>query len=344
MSAPNNAPVTPERLMQFAFAFAPPLIIEAAVRNRIFDVLEKGPLDVAQVSQATSTAPRGLQSIMNALIGLGFLSRDSEGRYALTPESAAFLVSTRPGYRGGLFSHISTQLLPKWLQLTDVVRTGKPAISVNQEGAGSEFFEKFVEDIFPMSFGSATVLADVLKVGQATQPLRVLDLAAGSGVWGIALAQKSPHVRVTAVDWPGVLPVTNRLAARFGLVDRFQFVPGDLMAADFGSGHQVATLGHILHSEGEPRSRALLKKTFDALAPGGSVVIAEWLVNEDRTGPPEGLIFGVNMLVNTDVGDTYSFGEISGWLREAGFVDARTVPVPGPSPLIVATKPGRLTG
>jgi hypothetical protein len=158
-------------------------------------------------------------------------------------------------------------------------------------------------------------------------------------VWGIALAQSSQLVHVTAVDWPEVLPVTRKTVARFGLMKRFQFVAGDLLAADFGRNHAVATLGHILHSEGEERSRALLRKTFAALASGGTIAVAEFLVNDERTEPLVGLLFAVNMLVNTDCGDTYSFREISAWLAEAGFVNPRTLEAPGPSPLILATKP-----
>ena len=158
-------------------------------------------------------------------------------------------------------------------------------------------------------------------------------------MWGIALAQGSPRVTVTSVDWAGVLPVTEKAAARFGLADRFSFVAGDLEAADFGKGHNVATLGHILHSEGEARSRSLLRKTFDALAPGGTIAIAEFLVNKDRTGPVGSLFFATNMLVNTDEGDTYSFEEISAWLTEAGFTNPRLLEAPGPSPLLLATKP-----
>jgi hypothetical protein len=148
-------------------------------------------------------------------------------------------------------------------------------------------------------------------------------------------------VRVTAVDWPDVLKVTRRVAARHGLESRYKFVEGDLHRADFGTGHHVATLGHILHSEGEEGSRALLKKTFAALAPGGTVAIAEWLVTEDRTGPAPGLIFGVNMLVNTDRGDVFSFEEIRRWLHEAGFTNARTVEAPAVSPLVLADRPAR---
>ena len=145
--------------------------------------------------------------------------------------------------------------------------------------------------------------------------MRVLDLAAGSGVWGIAIAQGSKEVRVTAVDWPEVIPITRKTVAGFGLADRFSFIAGDLLEADFGTDHTVATLGHILHSEGMERSRALIAKTFHALAPGGTIAIAEFLVNADRTGPLNALFFAVNMLVNTDSGDTYSFEEIRKMVR-----------------------------
>jgi cyclopropane fatty-acyl-phospholipid synthase-like methyltransferase len=159
-------------------------------------------------------------------------------------------------------------------------------------------------------------------------------------VWGIGLAQRSPQVRVTAMDWAGVLDVTRKMAARHGVADRFTFVAGDMRSADFGTGYNVATIGHILHGEGEAHSRSLLKKTHDALAPGGTVVVAEFLVNDERTGPPNGLIFAVNMLIGTDEGDTFSFHEIAGWLREAGFENPRTIDAPGPSPLILAQRRG----
>jgi hypothetical protein len=146
-------------------------------------------------------------------------------------------------------------------------------------------------------------------------------------------------VTVTAVDWPGVLEITRRTVESVGLADRFGYLAGDLADADFGSGYGVATLGHILHSEGAERSKALLKKTFDALAPGGSIVIAEFLVDAERTSNVLGLIFDVNMLVNTGAGQTFSFEEIRTWLEEAGFVKAGLVPAPGPSPLIFADKP-----
>src|SRR4029077_16855585 len=167
----------------------------------------------------------------------------------------------------------------------------------------------------------------------------VLDLAAGSGVWSIAAAKASPHVTVTAVGWPGIIPITKKVPAREGVAPRYRFVAADLHAADFGSGHSLATLGHILHSEGKARSRRLLEKTFDALAPGGTIAIAEILVDADRKGPLPALLFAVNMLVNSESGDTFSFEEITDWLRAAKFGEVRTVEVPGLAPrIILATK------
>lgn len=321
--------------MQVAWGYVPTLVLEAGVRHRVFDILDAGPMNIEQVSAATGASVRGLAAIMNALVGLQFLAKDGEGLYSLTPESATFLVSTKPAFHGGMIRHTSEQLLPKWLSLNEVVATGNPAGAVNREGPGGEFFQQFVTDILPLSYPSAQALARHLNLQSAT----VLDLAAGSGVWGIALAQSSGQVHVTAFDWVTVIPVTRNTVARFGLSDRFSFIEGDLLGTDFGQNYDVATLGHILHSEGEERSRALLAKTYHSLAPGGTIAIAEFLVNADRTGPLNGLLFAVNMLVNTDAGNTYSFEEIGAWLAEAGFVNARLLEAPGPSPLILATKP-----
>lgn len=339
MSATTTTQVTPQRISQLAWAYAAPLILEAAIRHRVFDVLDEGSRSVDELETATGASARGLAAIANALVGMELLAKDAAEMYSLTPESAAFLVRSKPGFMGGLILHTSGHLIPRWLHLNEVVGTGVPVKAVNQEESGSEFFEQFVTDIFPLSYPPAKALAAHLSLSATTAPVSVLDLAAGSGVWGIALAQSSPQVRVTAVDWPAVLPVTQKTVAKFGLSNQFSFTSGDLLKADFGSGYQIATLGQILHSEGEKRSRALLSKAFGVLAPGATIAIQEFLVNKDRTGPITALLFGVNMLVNTDEGNTFSFEEISEWLRDAGFVDPRTLDSPGPSPLILATKP-----
>lgn len=335
---PTGQTVTPERIMQAVWGFTVPLIIESGVKHRVFDLLDKGPRTLEQLTAETGASQRGLRILCNALVGIDLLRKDGD-RYTLTPESQAFLVTGKPGFQGGIFKHISDQLVPAWLKLDEVVRTGKPQRAVNDQTTGGEFFQKFVEDIFPMSYAAATVLAEHLRLPDAKQPVRVLDIAAGSGVWGIALAESSLQVRVTAVDWPAVIPVTKRIAKRHNVADRFTYVEGDMSKVDLGAGHTIATLGHIIHSEGETSSRTLIKRVFDALAPGGTIVISEWTPNQTRTGPANALIFAVNMLVNTDEGDTYTFEEIRSWLSDVGFTAVRQLEAPAPSPLILATKP-----
>jgi SAM-dependent methyltransferase len=324
--------------MQLAWGYAPTFILEAALRHRVFDLLDQSPQTIAQLSKAAGASERGLTALLDALVGLDLLAKKGN-RYALTPESAAFLVSTKPAYFGPFFLHGVGQLIPHWQQLSEAVRTGLPVRAANQQDQGEEFFAEFVESLFPLSYRAAKVLGEHLGIAKAAGPISVLDLGAGSGVWGIALAQLSPHVSVRAVDWPKVLATTRRVADRHGLTGRLHTAAGDLLEADFGTGHHVATIGHILHSEGRERSRKLLQRTFDALAPGGTIAISEFMPNDRRTGPPNALIFAVNMLVHTDAGDTFTFPEMAGWLKEAGFKKPRLLDAPAPSPLVLATKP-----
>ena len=301
-------------------------------------MLDRSPETAATIAERTGCSLRGTRALLDALVGLEFLLRVGE-RYGLTDESAIFLVSTKPSYYGMYFTHMTRQLLPRWTHLAECVKTGRPISNLNDDTEGQKFFSEFVESLFPLHYRAARLVGRHLDIAKATSRVTVLDLGAGSGVWGIALAHQSPHVRIHAVDWPAVLEVTRRIAVRQGVADRLTAVAGDLLQADFGNGHQVAIIGHILHSEGPERSRRLLRRIFDALAPGGNIVISEFLPNEDRTGPPNALIFAVNMLVNTEVGDTFSFGEISSWLTEAGFKNPRLLVAPAPSPLILADRP-----
>jgi len=331
--------VTPARLLQFAWGFAVPLIVDAAVRNGLFDALSRGPKTADALAAEAKISHRGARAALNALTSVELLNKDADGRYALTPESAAFLVSTSPSFMGGMFRHASVQLMPRWLTLNEVVRTGRPAPYAGEEDSRSAHFRELVEDILPLSSPAAHALAEALVSETEGAPVRVLDVGAGSGIWGIALARRSPGVRVTAVDWAGVLEVTKDFAARFGVGDRLETRAGDMFEVDFGADYQIAVLGQILHSFSEVRGRTLLTKLYEALAPGGAIAIAEFLVDEARATQTNSLIFAVNMLVNTTQGDAYSFAEIAAWLKEAGFENLRTMDAPGPAPLILANKP-----
>jgi ubiquinone/menaquinone biosynthesis C-methylase UbiE len=335
----GKPPVTPQRITEMAWGFAPMLMLQAAIKNGVFDVLSAGPKTFDEIVAGTQCSRRGIVALVEALVGFGLLNRRKD-RFGLAPDAAAFMVSSKPGYLGGLVKHFAAQLLDNWRQLPEVVRTGKPATMVDHEDQGAEFFSKFVEDLFNMSFPAAEALAEELAKKPAAHDgrFKILDIAAGSGVWSIPLAKRMTDAHITAVDFAKVLPVTRSVAERHQLGDRLSTIEGDIQSVDFGGGFHVATLGHILHSEGEAKSRRLLKKVYDALAPGGVIAIAEFIPDDDRNGPPYPLLFAVNMLVNTEDGDTFSFKQMSGWLKEIGFKRIRKVEVPSPSPIIVAVK------
>jgi ubiquinone/menaquinone biosynthesis C-methylase UbiE len=339
MSASSNPAVRPDRIMEMIWGYAPPMILATAVHAKVFDLLDAGPKTVDELAKAAGNSARGLRILMNALVGFQFLAKSSDGRYALTPESAAFLVSSKPGYMGKFVEFSGLHSIQTWLPLPEIVRTGKPNAAINQQDEGAAFFQELVEPIFAMSYPSTQAAGHALGLANATSPVKVLDIGTGSGVWGIGLAQLSPQVSVTAQDLPSVLDVTRRMAARFNLTGRFEFLPGDFHTLDFGTGYNLATLGHILHMLSVDECRQLLKKAAGALAPKGTIVISEFLVKEDRSGPPMGLIFAVNMLAHTENGDTYSFEEISGWLKEAGLVNPRKIEPGGPVGLVLADKP-----
>ena len=320
--------------MEMVWGFAPPLIAEAALHNGVFDAMDAGARTVAQIGEKTHTSSRGIAILLDGLVGIGLVQRRGD-TFKLSPDAAAFLVHSKPAFIGGLMKHVSRQLIASWLGLNECVRTGRPNRPVNRESVGGEFFAQFVEDIFNMSFASASAAAEAILKG-ADGAVSVLDIAAGSGVWGIAMARRLPDVRVTAVDWHNVIPVTRRVVEQHNLAGQFDFVEGDILQADFGKGHRVATLGHILHSEGEARSRLLLQRVHAAMAPGGTIVIGEFLPDEGRRGPAVPLIFAVNMLVNTEEGTTFTFKQIASWLKGAGFRRPRLLKIPGPSPLILA--------
>ena len=159
------------------------MIFSAAMDHRLFDLLEGGPKTAAEVCGENGASLRGVRALMNALVGFELLSKDAQERYALTPESATFLVRGKPGFLGGFMQHCDLTI-PKWLHLPEVVQTGKPAMAVNQEGDGSEFFEAFVEDLFPVGYPAARALAAALpdkeRSSRSRRRLRCLEHSAGA--------------------------------------------------------------------------------------------------------------------------------------------------------------------
>lgn len=322
----------PALLMHLSFAFAQTQILQSAVDLELFTHIDEGRHTAAELAKAAGADERGIRILANALVGFKTLDRDGE-RYVLTDTSKTFLSKHSPAYIGNWVQNIS-ELTEPWRNLTSVVKTGHPARKVETEEHGAEFFSRLVETLYVMGSPGADAAARNVVAGR--RGLRVLDIGAGSGVWGIHMAKHDPEARVTVADFAKVIEVTKKFVARNGMTERFEYLPGDFRQTEFGeSRFDIVTLGHICHSEGPRQTKELFAKIRRALKPDGQVVIGEFLVDEERKENQFGLIFAVNMLVNTQEGDTFSARELSQWLRDAGFGEVEMMDAPAPSPLII---------
>ncbi len=258
---------TPQMLMETAWGFTRTAILNTAIELNLFTEIDDGHRTAASLAQAVSASERGMRILLNALTGLGVVEKSAD-QYALPEASRMFLSKRSPGYLGD-FLLLVHQIMPAWDHLTETVRTGKPPRKIEGDDDRGEFFSELVSGLFTMNAPGAEAAAKSRVNGR--RGLRILDIGAGSGVWGIKFAQQDPAARVTIVDFPKVIEVTRRFVAKHNLADRFEYVPGNFREVEFGTGqYDVAILGHICHSEGAHNTQKLLQKIRQALKPGAS--------------------------------------------------------------------------
>ena len=335
----GNHEVTPQRILDTAFAFTSTSILVAGVNLEVFTHISKGHNTATNIADAARSSVRGTQMLLNSLASLDFLTKSDgvDATYHLTPISDAFLVKDKPSYFGDFVLHAEALWSP-WGNLTEPVMHNIPLKQV-EGNDGPEFFEKFVPQLFPLSYPAASGAAAALGVGDTWNNLNILDVAAGSGAWSIAFAQRDPGTKVTVQDWPPVLEVTKKFVSKFNLTKQFSYLPGDLREADFGEEqYDLIILGHLCHKESAKKTRELFSLCHNALKKGGKLLIADMIPDEGRKTEYFPLMFALNMLINTAEGDTFTMSEYRQWLQNADFHDVEIIDAPGPSPLIVAKK------
>ena len=340
MAAPHfsgaGAALDPQVLHQMWFSFAPSCVLAAGVQLDVFSHIAAGNGTAPEVARAAGATERGTRMLLDALAGLGLLEKP-DGRYQLAPLAAEYLVRERPNYLGAVME--TGYIMDSWSRLADTVRDGDAPRRLDRQPEAERFFPSLVRSLHVMHREQARRLAAALGAGRTPGGLRVLDVACGSGVWSIAIAEADHRSRVTALDFPRVLDTTREYAQRHGVEKQFDYIAADLKQAELGEGRfDLAVLGHVMHSEGEASSRALLGRVGRALKPGGRVAILEMVPNDERTGPPFPLLFALNMLVHSTEGDTFTLAEYLDWLKDAGFTAVETVEIGGASPAIIAAK------
>lgn len=299
--------------------------LKAAVELDVFTAIAEGNRTAATIAKRCGAAERGVRTLCDFLTIHGLLTK-SEMQYGLAPDTAAFLNRQSPAFMGGAMEFMSNpKMLEGYSRLTEAVRRGGTA----RDGEGSTVAENpewviFARAMMPLMRMPAQLMAGELRKGGEAH--KVLDIAAGHGMYGISVAKENPGAQVYAADWKNVLEVANGNAQAMGVGDRYHLIPGSAFETEFGSDYDLVLVPNFLHHFDEATCTKFLKKIKAALKPGGRVAILEFMPNDDRVTPPTAAAFSMVMLVNTQAGDAYTFVEIMRMLNNAGF--ARVDPEP----------------
>jgi ubiquinone/menaquinone biosynthesis C-methylase UbiE len=326
---------TPEKVMQIITGGWASSILGAAAQHGIFTALEGNPATAEEVAKKTGISSRGAQALLDGLTGLGLLTL-SGGQYQNSPDASSFLVKGKSSYLGAM-AEVFLQDFPTWQNLPTAAKTGLPSAQNTSEVADNPFWHALVPAIAALSFPVAQMAADRLGIAKAGA-VTWLDVGGGSGVWSAVWLGANKQAIGTQLDWPNVNKIGREFVANFGVADRFQTIDGDFHTTDFGSAkYDFAIYAHIAHMEAPADNLATFRKFRKALKPGGTLVVNDFVLNDDRTGHPFAMLFASQMLVVTKNGFTYRQSDYHKWLGEAGFKSVDIVPTPTPSTLVFAS-------
>jgi SAM-dependent methyltransferase len=309
-------------------------ILGAAASYSLFTHLQAGADTAGQLAARAGISQRGAQALLDGLVSLDLVEL-RDGSYRNTPEAATYLVEGQPGCLTG-FARLKLGAVSILAPLTDVVRAGGPVTDPAVEVADNPHWEKLVQAVAPRAIPEAEIAASTLGVAEAGE-ISILDVGGGSGMYSAVWLELNPAARATQLDWAPVNAVARRLVAERGAADRFSCIDGDLHTTDFGTGaYDIAVYSHVAHQEGPEDNVAIFSKIRGALKPGGTFVICDYVVDDDRSGPTVPLMFASEMLLKSKWGGTWRRADYQAWLTKAGFEDVSFQSTPSPATLVFA--------
>ncbi|MFT3745428.1 MAG: class I SAM-dependent methyltransferase [Pyrinomonadaceae bacterium] len=337
MEHPNGP--TPERIWQIITGYQMTAAMKAAIEIGLFSRIADGNKTAAAIASACGAVERGVRILCDTLTVLGFLHKNAN-EYSLADDAALFLVESSPAYMGKMTDFIlSPQQRVGFDHLTAAVRNGGAVPNENASlSPESPMWATFARGMAGMMMPSAMKMALELDYSKDA-PIKILDVAAGHGMFGITVAQHFPNAQIYALDWKVVLAVAQENAEKFGVADRFHKVEGSAFDADLGGEYDVILNTNFLHHFDPETCETYLKRCHAALKGDGQLLTLEFVPNDDRVSPPGEALFSLVMLAATPAGDAYTFAELSKMLENSGFSSNEHRPMPGmPQHWIVSRK------
>ena len=312
--------------------------LKSAIELELFSAIAEGHRTPTALATRCGGAERGLRMLGDYLTVGGFLTKQGE-EYQLTPDSELFLTKTSAAYLGPTLNFmLSSPLVEGFKQLTGAVRKGGTVVGEKGTLAPEHpDWVTFARSMVPLMKGPAEWIAKWVKQ-EAPGTRKVLDVAAGHGMFGIEIARTIPEVEITAQDWPNVLTVARENAQAAGITKRFHELPGSAFEVEFEKDYDVILLTNFLHHFDVPTCDAFLRKVYSSLKPGGSVITLEFIPNEDRISPAPMAEFCLIMLATTPAGDAYVFSEYDRMFRHAGFGESIMEDIPASNERVIITK------
>ncbi len=317
-------------LMQLTSGFWVSNVLASAVELGVFALLDSRPgLTADGVARRLGISGRGSRQLLPACAALGLLAA-ADGRYRNSALADRHLVPGRPGYFGGFVRFRHAREYAAWGRLTEALRTDLPtAWDPGDEratvfAAEDESLRLFWEGAHPLSLACGEALAGALDLSGARA---LLDVGGGTGACAIGLCRHLPELRATVYELPFVAELARVRVAEADMEERITVIDGDFLAADLPAGYDTVLLSSVLHNWDPASVATLLGKCHRALEPGGTVIVTELILDDAGAGPPGAALMGLNMLVETLGGRSYTESEHRAGLAAAGFVDVRAVPL-----------------
>jgi 2-polyprenyl-3-methyl-5-hydroxy-6-metoxy-1,4-benzoquinol methylase len=333
-----TASVDPTPILQMLQANQATAVLKTSIDLGVFAALSAAPASAEAVAQAIACPPRATAVLLDALSVFGLAERRG-ATYELSPLSRAFLVPGGPTYLGDVSNIFAGPLLwDAFGRLTDAVRAGGSVLQQHAEVASHPFWETFAKSSAALAFPAAGALAELLGPKVGAPKLKVLDVAAGSGVYGHTLL-RDPNVEVTFLDWPNVLPETRAWGERLGTdASRARYLPGSVFDADLGGPYDVVVASHLYHHFDPATCLSLTRRLAGALAPGGRLCVHDFVTGAALENPAATL-FSLVMLVWTRAGKAYAQSDYEAWMLEAGLARPTAHALPGmPTTWLIAER------